>query len=331
MWRVQSIDRGFALSVTLVSTERQERSVIREDGTRRTVPRPFGAARAIVLDLPLLAQGAAESGTRIAVAADPWPGPFDVSRVGAGEGTARLARVERRATVGRLVADLAPGRPWLWDEGNAIEVELVSGTLSSAPLIDVLGGANAAAIRAGEGWEVVQFRDAEPIGLGRYRLRGLLRGQAGTEGGDTIPAGADFVRLDGAVRPIDLPGEVASLELLVAPANGAARVEPVRMTVEPGTRDLLPYRPVHGRAEGDRLRWTRRDRGLADGWALVDVPMSERSERYRVEHRREGTVLAVHEVERPEIELRGAAPGDTVRVAQLSALVGAGPFTTIQL
>ena len=334
IWRIVAVEEGDALEVTLVSTEPEVRSrdthVEQRGGT--LAPRPASLARAVILDLPLLAQPAGANGTRLAVAADPWPGPYDVSRVTSGAAMLPLGRVAGRATIGRLTAPLPAADPWRWDERNVLEVELVAGTLSSAPRLDVLNGANVAAVRTVSGWEVLQFRDAELVDRSRYRLRGLLRGQAGTEALAGAAAGADFVRIDASVAPLDLPDGDGPFDLLLTPAGGdASDLSSLRLKASPGRRDRLPFRPVHLRLDGTRLTWRRRDRGLADSWNLNEVPMSEERELYRVTHSRAGRVLRAVDVAAPSATLTDPAPGDTVAVAQVSAAVGPGPAASLFL
>ena len=55
---------------------------------------------------------------------------------------------------------------------------------------------------------------AELIAPREYRLSGILRGQAGTDGvaPETWPAGARFVLIDGAVGQLDLPASARGVE-----------------------------------------------------------------------------------------------------------------------
>ena len=94
-----------------------------------------------------------------------------------------------------------PGPAARWDKGNQLWVTLYNGALSSVPDIDVFAGANTLAILNADGeWEIVQFRDAELVGPGQWKLTTLLRGQAGTESAmrNPVAAGARIVVLDRA-------------------------------------------------------------------------------------------------------------------------------------
>ena len=72
----------------------------------------------------------------------------------------------------------------LIDRGDALEVKLITGTLSSVNEDALLSGANTAAIGDGspDNWEVFQFAQAELVAPKTYHLTGRLRGQAGTNG-----------------------------------------------------------------------------------------------------------------------------------------------------
>ena len=85
--------------------------------------------------------------------------------------------------MGRLEAALPPGPEGRWDRGNVIELTLFDGSLTSATRLAVLAGANRIAIEGAQGWEVIQFADAELIAPGRWRLTTLLRGLGGSPSG----------------------------------------------------------------------------------------------------------------------------------------------------
>ena len=72
--------------------------------------------------------------------------------------------------------------------GTKKKMANVDGAMASVPTLQLLNGANMAAIRADNGvWEIVQFGDAEEIAPSVWRLTRLLRGQQGT--GDALAAG----------------------------------------------------------------------------------------------------------------------------------------------
>ena len=97
---------------------------------------------------------------------------------------------------------------------------------------------------------------------------------------------------------------------------------------------LKPLSPVHlARAAisgGYALQWVRRTR-VGGVWANgTDAPLGESSEQYRVRVLDGATVIESQTVTEPYAEV-GNHPGMTVEVCQLSATVGAGFPTTIEL
>ena len=100
------------------------------------------------------------------------------------------ATVTAPAILGRLAAALSSRlRGTAGSIFGVVEVQLFDGELTSVSRVQMLNGANAAAIRSVTGaWEVIQFQTAEEIAPSLWQLNGLLRGQLGT--GDAMEAGA---------------------------------------------------------------------------------------------------------------------------------------------
>ncbi len=179
-------------------------------------PRPAIACRrrrssarrtSLLLDLPQLREDQPAHRPMVAAHAKPWPGEMAVYRSAATDGFALLTTFSSRARMGVLAADFFAGPVSRFDLGNALVVDLYSGTLESVTDITLLGGANALAVETGAGqWEIVQAGDAELIAPGRYRLTRLLRGQRGTEGAmvSMVPTGARVVVLDTAVATLPI-------------------------------------------------------------------------------------------------------------------------------
>jgi hypothetical protein len=228
---------------------------------------------------------------------------------------------------------------------NTLEVELFSGTLAGIPDIDVLAGGNAAAVKTSAGgWEILQFAEAELIGPLEYRLTRLLRGQCGSEqamaaGAD---AGADFVLLDRAIAPLPIGMEQLGLPLSyrVGPArDDHAAPSFTALTIAAEGTGLKPFAPVHLSARRDagsgdlELGWVRRTRFGGVGWELLDVPLNEEAEAYRLEILDGADVVRSTELNSPTYLYAAAeqvadfgsiATGFPVRVAQLSAAAGSG-------
>jgi hypothetical protein len=258
----------------------------------------FGAPDVVLLDLPQLSEDQPAHRPMVAAHAVPWPGEMAVFRSPATDGFALLTTFGSRARIGALVSDFYQGPTSRFDLGNALVVDLASGTLESVTDLTLFGGANALAVESVPGiWETVQASAAELIAPGRYRLTRLLRGQRGTEAamGNPTPAGARVVVLDSALAP--LPIAEADLGLpwnwRIGPAARAVSdASYTALAFTPAGRGLVPFAPVHvaqpwrtARSPGDlTIRWTRRSRALvADAWEQVEVPLAEDLESYDVQ------------------------------------------------
>src|SRR6185312_6566512 len=162
-----------------------------------------------------ISNGAPEDQFRVAIWAVPWKtealyvSPEDT-------GFDLRASIGVPAVAGELLQPLAPGFAGRVLPSGAIDVLLSDGELQNISKLQLLNGANAAAIRSSNGaWELVQFLDAEETAPSVWRLSGLLRGQLGTE--DAMAAGAavgaSFVLLDEAVKPAGLLSSEIGLSL----------------------------------------------------------------------------------------------------------------------
>lgn len=311
-----------------------------------------GPPHALLLDLPLASGAAApHDQLRLAVRMRPWRS--QVALVSPEEtGFVQRTTVARRATIGTLAEPLGSGFHGRIDRAGALLVDLLDGELASASRLQLLNGANAVAVRSAAGaWEIVQFEEADEIAPARWRLTGLLRGQLGTDDAMAAgaPAGADVVRLDGAVAPAGLLASEIGLPLnwRIGPAGHTLSQDLFAgLTAAGGVRALTPLSPVHlaGRREagGDlRISWIRRGRIDADGWAGTDIPLGEETESYRVAAGLAGgPVLRTANVAEPAWTYTAAAmtadfggPPATlaVTVRQLSAAVGDGVPATLTL
>jgi len=306
-------------------------------------PRVFGAPRVVFLDLPVLDPDEPHHQPFVAVDTKPWPGSVAVWQSTTGASFARIKTLSRRATLGTLQAGLDPGPVARWDRVNTVIVALARGTLASRAELDVLAGANAAAIRTDDGgWEVLQFKTAALVAERTYELRDLLRAQLGTE--DAMAAGAvagaDFVLLNTAVTQLPMKADAIGIERIfrIGPAGrNVADPAMVEMRYTPQGRGLRPLSPVHARGRrlhpsGDVvLSWLRRTRINGDSWQGRDVPLGEEGERYRVEILSGGgTPLRAIEVTSPKATYVAAdqitdfgtlQTSYTVRVTQLGATV----------
>ena len=356
--------------VSIADTEVRGIDAVRQDRAATSLPpgdpRPaslvtpavFGTPDVSLLDLPQLREDQPAHRPLIAAHARPWPGEMAVFRSPSTDGFELLTTFGGRARIGALVSDFYAGPTSRFDLGNALVVDLFSGTLESVTDIALLGGANALVVESAPGiWEIVQAGTADLIAPGRYQLTRLLRGQRGTEGamGNPAPAGARVVVLDAALA--SLPIAEADLGLpwnwRIGPAQHPVSDETyVAQAFTPVGVGLRPFSVAHveqpwrtPRTPGDlTIRWTRRSRALsADSWGAVEVPLIEETEAYEVEildgavvKRVLGTTTtsAIYSAAQQTADWGALlSPGDTltIRIFQLSALIGRGASKTVTL
>ncbi|SNT39835.1 phage tail baseplate protein, partial [Antarctobacter heliothermus] len=328
---------------------------------RPTSPSPvpvFGAPEVTLLDLPQLSEDQPAHRPFVAAFADPWAGDLAVFRSPSMDSFEVLTTFGSTARIGSLVSDFHAGPTSRFDLGNALVVDLFSGTLESVSDLTLFGGANALAVETASGvWEILQAGTAELIAPGRYRLTRLLRGQRGTEGamGTPTPAGARVVVVDETLAALPIAeGDLAlPWNWRIGPATRPVSDDSyVGTPFTPAGVGLRPFSVAHEeqpwrkpRSPGDiTIRWTRRSRALsADSWGAVEVPLVEEVEAYEVEILAGGTVKrslttfttsAVYAAAE-QITDWGAllGPGDTldIRIFQLSASVGRGAVKTATL
>ncbi|RBP80171.1 putative tail protein [Rhodobacter sp. 140A] len=318
----------------------------------------FGAPEAVLLDLPQLTEDQPSHRPFAAAHAVPWPGEIAVYRSPSTDGFDLLTTFGTRARFGTLVSDFYAGPTSRFDLGNALVVDLLTGTLESVTDLTLFGGANAIAIESAPGiWEIVQAGAAELIAPGRYRLTRLLRGQRGTEGamGNPAPAGARVVILDASLESLPIAETDLGIpwNWRVGPASRPVSDETyVGQAFTPAGVGLRPFSVAHveqpwrrPRTPGDlAIRWTRRSRALsADSWGGLEVPLVEELEAYEVEILDGATVKRVLSAATTSAVYTAAAqtadwgallgPGDTldIRIYQLSALVGRGAQKSVTL
>jgi hypothetical protein len=311
-----------------------------------------GASALLVrfLDLPALPGSTAEEwDSLLAIHAEPWPGSAVWAKsVDGDSGFAETGEAPLRASVGETTGDLQPGPAHLWD-GGSVTVKMHSGTLVTRPEIDVLAGANALAIEHPDGWEILQFAEAQLIGDREWRLSRLLRGRLGTDcviGAGALSVGASVVVLNTALNPLGLEEAEVGLPRFwrIGSAGSDASSHSVRAYTGGGV-GRRPLSPCHLRASqsgGDTaLTWVRRTRvdGEAD-WrdGVRDVPLGEGQERYAVEVISAGTTQRTAEVAVPAFTYTAAqAAADgvsapfTLRVAQISESYGPGAWASLEI
>ncbi|MEM8790809.1 MAG: glycoside hydrolase/phage tail family protein [Pseudomonadota bacterium] len=342
-FRVESIVDGPVREITAVRVERSLTvpAATLPDTRETELPVTAGPIDAVFLDLPVLdADDKVVPG--FAVTADPWPGEVAIYAAAGTDGFNLVGEGRQPASIGMLTEDLLPGTPNRWQRVS-VEIALPGAGVASAERLAVLNGANTAALRRPDGeWEILQFREAELVGPGIYRLSLLLRGQRGTEALTpmVLPAGTELVVLDG--RIVTLPSTAAPRGLQrtwrIGPAEfGFAHpsyVETVETFLGTGLRPFAPARlSVDGDLGGDiAVSWIRQTRIGGDSWEQFEVPLGEDEEVYRVRVLQGGSVLREEKSATPGFlytqamqAADGVASGAEIAVSQFSNTFGFGP------
>jgi hypothetical protein len=182
--------------------------------------------------------------------------------------------------------------PFQTDTTSELHLTMVSGSLASVSNLEMLNGANLAAlIRADGNTELIQFQNVA-LSDGVSTLTTLLRGRRGTEvftGGHAV--GDRFVLLDGdglTRRPFGLDRLGDTLHYRAVGRGGELRDARTAQLTLAGN-DLKPYAPAQLKATGSwgsnvTLSWQRRTRvggELIDGTG--EVPLAEDTEAYELE------------------------------------------------
>ena len=344
--RLEEIGDEYVRPIKAVRVDPASRDVEVQEPVRRPPPRPGRASQPVfeVLDLPAIGAATAHA-PRLAAYAKPWS-PMAVFRSDDDEGFVLDQVLPAPATIGVLTAPLLAHDSGRIDLAHALDIETgPDRVLETCSRKALLNGANRAAVRGlGGAWEVLQFRVAELVAPGRWRLSELLRGQFGTEDaiGDPTPAGAAFVLLGPETPSSTVAEDRRGLELAwsVGPAS-RPRDDATYVSAlgSAGGRGLLPLAPERlwarrDPATGDvTIGWIRRTRVGGDDFEAREVRLGEDFEAYEVEILDEGETVRTIAAATPsaiypaadQFADFGAPPATfSVAVRQVSAVAGPG-------
>lgn len=244
---------------------------------------------ALLLDMPILRDADNNAGFYAAVKphtpSTTFPGAMMFKSA---DGTTYEATVsvDQQSVFGTASTSLAAGPTDVFDEVNAVTVDMAGGTLSSSTRDALLAGpVNAMLV----GSEVIQFRDAALVSPGVYTLAGLLRGRRGTEWAVGEHAEGESAALLGTtLRRVPLAASELHAEKQWKAVTVGRSV--ASSTAQPFTDNgvgLKPFAPVNLRrrtsADGhDYYTWDRRSR-LACNLFTGAFPLGEDTEQYDCE------------------------------------------------
>lgn len=348
------IDKVEVMEHQIIDAVRIEPEVFRpsempEDATAVRPVTPAVPVMPVFLDLPLMTGDEVAHAPHLALTTTPWSGAVAIYDGAQDSDYALNTLITGQSVIGITETDLVSARPGKIDHGAALEVRLASGRLQSISDAALLSGGNLMAIGDGSpgNWELFQFRNAELVSEGRWRLSHRLRGQAGSDGlvPTVWPSGSLVVALDGTPAQLGLKALQRGLERhyrigpVSLPYDHAAYEHRVHAFDGNGLR---PYRPVHLRVVKQAgelaFSWIRRTRIDGDGWGLAEVPLGEDREAYRVQVRQGANVLRDVTVTDPvwaygaaDQSADGVGGGFTLAVAQVSERYGPGPFAELEI
>ena len=347
-YRIDRVEEGQYRRIEAVRTDPEHFLPQRryEEGARLRSFKAPTPVEALFMDLPLIRGDEAPHAPHLALTARRWGPAIALWSAPRDEDYVLQDVFRDRSVVGELVAPLQAGRTALWDRGQLV-VRLVHGDLLSRDVEDVLEGRNTLAIGDGsvDGWEIVQFAQAQVIGPRTFELTDLLRGQAGTSAFIRAPwpVGSKVVLMDGRPRQITLPTQSLGgrRHFRYGPVKrplGDASYRHRKLTFQ--GNGLRPYPVVHLSsrfvAGGLRVDWVRQSRIGGDRWGRGDIPLGEEEKTFVVQVRQGDRVI--REVTVGETswlypsalgqEDVGSAPF-VIAVAQSSPHYGTGPFVQL--
>jgi hypothetical protein len=230
-----------------------------------------------------------------------------------------------------------------FDLGNRVRLRVPGGGLARVGRRAALDGANLFAIGQADGrFELVAIAALELVGSDLYEASILLRGLQGTEDAMGAPAvaGAVVVKIDARLARLAVGADRAAAgSRIFAAAAGFAPSSAVRGWPLAGMNAWArPFAPAHLRARrrpdgAIRFTWIRRSRLGGDSWAVVDAPLGEERERYRLDILDGASPVRTVETERPSwdyaetaqiADFGGRPSWLRWRVAQISATAGPG-------
>lgn len=306
-------------------------SIEMTDGGRLLAPRDdlIGTTELVAFELPWDGSGSGDSRMVFVAASGSspgWSGAGLFTDSGDGQLVALQATGRQRATIGTAESALAPSSPLHLDRHSSVVVSLVGADLdlADATVQQLANGANRALL----GKEIIQFCSAVPLGSGRWRLSGLLRGRGGTEKAiNEHTVGERFVLLDATILAID-PTMLPSHPGTEIVAIGIGDDAPVRSPIVGRGLTQRPLAPVHPRSSdqgsGKRFSWTRRSRAAWSWLDHVDVPLHEEAENYDIIVGTSSSPVAQWTTSVPYLELSNAT------ISSLAASNPGAPITVRQ-
>lgn len=295
---------------------------IADPGSGWTPPdRTVGATSLIVFEPPWDGRGSASQRHAYAAATSAsalWPGATlytvrDGTLVETGQ------TLNQRAIIGTLAEPLPRSSAGRYEAHSSMLIDMIDpeANFTSTDMAGLAAGEN----RMSVGEEVVQFASAIPLGNGRWRLVGLLRGRGATEieAQQGHASGTFAVLLDN--RLLELGEDALALGADSFAALGLGDGAAVTADLAYPGASLRPPCPVHPSAHFSEdgavhLSWVRRARGQWAWPAEVELPLVEQAEAY---------LVGFGPVELPVAQWIAHAPSLAIAAIEAAPLLQANP------
>ncbi|MFT3997274.1 MAG: glycoside hydrolase/phage tail family protein [Asticcacaulis sp.] len=261
IWRVTEIDDAErpALTCVPVSPRQVPSAYVPSGGTGVTTAILTGF---YLLDLPGFGASDADARPVVAATASPFMG-VDVYAGGGDSALSLRARLTRPASVGYALTSLPVGQTGILLRQACLDIYLEGPEPESRSEADVLNGSNFICVMgAGGEWEIIAFLTAELLAPRQWRLKGLIRGQWGTQALSVV-TDAPVILLNEVVRAEVADQERGLMRLWRAGLSGYGTSAEDAIDIEAAWSGigLRPRAPVHGRIRrigGDlRVEWIR--------------------------------------------------------------------------
>jgi hypothetical protein len=311
-----------------------------------------GPTHVVFLDVPILRDADNNAGFYVAACGyrSTWPGCVIYQSRDGGASWTAVASIVNPSMIGNCTSALANGPITVWDDANTLNVLLVTGggSLENKTELQVLNGSNAAAVgNQTDGWEIMQFTDADLVSSdGSYDLGGrMLRGRRGTDWmTGSHDADDQFVLLEsGRLVRVNMDANDIGTEFLYKAVTLGKLLDTAGVVAFTNNAvGLECYSGVH--VEGSRdgsnnltVTWVPRTRIAGEWRDRVGIPVGEPDEEYEADIMDGETVKHTFGDSVPltsptftytaaQQTADGFTPGDpiTVRIYQMSAIVGRG-------
>ena len=301
-----------------------------------------------LIDVPVIFENIQnESGIMSIMAGvyDAWPGGVISRTNDEGQTWLELQGLPRAATFGLASDFLNVHDGQIFERGDSLTIDMISGTLVSVTEGAMLNGSNIAIYGQAGRWEILRFQTAIDNGDGSFTVSKFIRGDKGTEWATGLHVAADMfvMATDPDNRFMATPTELIGIERVY---RGITVGRPVETAIDytytyngENLECLSPVQAAGSRDGSDNLTivFKRRTRVGGDWRDFADATLSEDSESYEIDiidttvspnivarTIAVATQTASYSAAEQTTDFGSAQAAVTMKIYQLSAIVGRG-------